>query len=47
MEISFAPVNSMRINFPYHFWSLGTPEYILIKAGLFQADDLAASSTGS
>ena len=39
IEVSFAPVNPMRINFRYIPWSLGTPEYILLKAGLFQAED--------
>lgn len=29
----------------YRSWSRGTPEYILVKAGLFQADDLGVRPT--
>jgi hypothetical protein len=35
----------MLISPRYRGWSLGTPEYILLKAGLFQADDQAVSPT--
>ena len=35
----------MRIPSPHRFWSPGPAEYILVKARLFRADDLALSPT--
>lgn len=32
------PVNPMDANPP--FWHLGTPEYLLVRAGLFDAHDV-------
>jgi hypothetical protein len=35
----------MNITHSYRFWSPGPPEYILVKAGLFDLIDLAVSPT--